>query len=247
MKLLVIIPAYNEEKSIRSAVEHLRYACPKYDYIIINDGSTDRTKELCEENRYHVINHTVNKGLASAMHTGFKYALENGYDAALQFDADGQHLPEYIDDMIQCMENTNCDIVIASRFYSEKMPLRMRTLGGKMISAAIRKETDKQLTDPTSGMRLYKRNVISAFVQNYNLTPEPDTLTFLIRMGADVREIQVKMEERKHGQSYLSPVNATKYMIRVLSSILFLQKKWAPIDLFEEAVEIEQLAKVGEG
>lgn len=231
MKLLIIIPAYNEAENLKAVIERLLRTCPYYDYIIVNDGSTDDTQKLCEENHYNIINHTVNKGLAKAVRTGMKYALENGYDAVLQFDADGQHLPEYIDGMLETMEKTGCDIVIASRFYTEKMPLRMRTVGGKMISAAIRKAAGKNLTDPTSGMRLYKRNIIRAFAENNKLTPEPDTLTFLIRMGANVQEIQVKMEERKYGQSYLSPVNATKYMLRILTSILFLQRKWEQIDV----------------
>ncbi|MGN1121689.1 MAG: glycosyltransferase family 2 protein [Eubacteriales bacterium] len=231
MKTLIIIPAYNEAASIPGVMEHLRRTCPQYDYVIVNDGSTDGTAELCMKNGYHAIHHEVNRGLASAFRTGMKYALENGYDAALQFDADGQHLPEYIDGMIACMEKTGCDIVIASRFYDEKMPFRMRTVGGKMISAAIRRTTNKVLTDPTSGMRLYKRNMIRVFAENEHLTPEPDTLAFLIRMGADIREMQVKMEERKHGQSYLSPVNASKYMLRILTSILFLQRKWEKIDV----------------
>ena len=233
MKLLIIIPAYNEAESLKGVIERLRSTCPYYAYIIVNDGSTDETEELCEKNGYNVINHTINKGLAEAVRTGMKYAIENGYDAALQFDADGQHLPEYIDSMLEVMEKTDCDIVIASRFYKEKMPFRMRTLGGKMISAAIHRTTDKILTDPTSGMRLYKRNILRAFAENERFAPEPDTLAFLIRMGADVREVQVKMNERKYGQSYLSPVNATKYMIRILSSILIFQRKWERIELAE--------------
>lgn len=238
MKALIIIPAYNEAESLRGVMERLRLTCPQYDYIIVNDGSNDGTTELCEINNYNVINHTVNEGLASAVRTGMKYALENGYDAALQFDADGQHLPEYIDGMIELMEQTDCDIVIASRFYKEKMPFRMRTVGGKMISAAIRATADKRITDPTSGMRLFKRNIMSLFVEDKRLTPEPDTLAFLIRMGADVREVKVKMEDRKAGQSYLTPVNATKYMIRILTSILFLQKKWEKVDITKEKTKI---------
>ena len=233
MKLLIIIPAYNEAESLKGVIERLRSTCPQYDYIIVNDGSTDGTMELCEENNYNIINHTANEGLSGAIHTGMKYAIENGYDAALQFDADGQHLPEYIDGMLEVMEKTDCDIVIASRFYKEKMPFRMRTLGGKMISAAIHRTTDKILTDPTSGMRIYKRNILRVFAENERFAPEPDTLAFLIRMGADVREVQVKMNERKYGQSYLSPVNATKYMIRILSSILIFQRKWERIELAE--------------
>ena len=247
MKLLIIIPAYNEAESLKGVIERLRSTCPQYDYIIVNDGSTDETKELCEKNGYSVINHTLNKGLAEAMRTGMKYALENNYDAALQFDADGQHLPEYIDSMLYVMEKTDCDIVIASRFYEEKMPLRMRTLGGKMISAAIRMTEDKYITDPTSGMRLFKRNIIRAFTENKFLTPEPDTIAYFIRMGADVREVQVKMNERKSGQSYLTPVNATKYMVRVLLSILFLQRKWDVVDISKEEEKSKVPAEIGGG
>ena len=243
MKLLIIIPAYNEAESLKGVIERLRSTCPQYDYIIVNDGSTDGTMELCEENNYNIINHTANEGLSGAIHTGMKYAIENGYDAALQFDADGQHLPEYIDGMLKTMEETDCDIVIASRFYKEKMPFRMRTLGGKMISAAIHRTTDKIITDPTSGMRLYKRNILRVFAENERFAPEPDTLAFLIRVGADIREVQVKMNERRYGQSYLSPVNATKYMIRILSSILFRQRKWAAIDITKETEKQKVLSE----
>lgn len=231
MKLLIIIPAYNEAESLKGVIERLRSTCPQYDYIIVNDGSTDETEELCVKNSYNVINHTVNKGLAEAVRTGMKYAIENGYDAALQFDADGQHLPEYIDGMLEVMEKTDCDIVIASRFYKEKMPFRMRTLGGKMISAAIHRTTDKILTDPTSGMRLFSADIMSLFIENNHFTPEPDTLAFLIRMGADIREVKVTMEDRMAGQSYLTPINATKYMFKMIKSILYSQKRWQTVEI----------------
>lgn len=231
MKLLIIIPAYNEAESLKGVIERLRSTCPQYDYIIVNDGSTDETEELCVKNSYNVINHTVNKGLAEAVRTGMKYAIENGYDAALQFDADGQHLPEYIDGMLEVMEKTDCDIVIASGFYKEKMPFRMRTLGGKMISAAIHRTTDKILTDPTSGMRLFSADIMSLFIENNHFTPEPDTLAFLIRMGADIREVKVTMEDRMAGQSYLTPINATKYMFKMIKSILYSQKRWQTVEI----------------
>lgn len=226
MKVLIIIPAYNEAQSLKRVMEQLKSTCPQYDYVIVNDGSTDQTKEICEKNQYHVIHHPVNQGLKKAVQTGMQYAMEHHYDMALQFDADGQHLPEYIEDMVNCMTKTNCDIVIGSRFYKSKMPFRMRTLGGKMITAAIRMTTGKHLTDPTSGMRLYRRNMIRLFVKNDDFAPEPDTIAYLIRMGAEVREVKVKMEDRMAGQSYLTPVNATKYMIRILSSILIGQWSW---------------------
>lgn len=231
MKLLIIIPAYNEAESLRGVIERLRSTCPQYDYIIVNDGSTDETKELCEKNGYNVINHTVNKGLAEAMRTGMKYALENDYDAALQFDADGQHLSEYINSMVNCMKESGCDIVIGSRFLNSKMPFRLRTLGGKIIFHAVRHAANAELSDPTSGMRLFSADIMSLFIENKHFTPEPDTLAFLIRMGADIREVKVTMEDRMAGQSYLTPINATKYMFKMIKSILYSQKRWQTVEI----------------
>ena len=245
MKVLIIVPTYNEAQSLKRVIDHLKDICPQYDYIIINDGSTDQTKEICEENRYQVIHHPVNMGLAEAMRTGMVYALEHDYDMVLQFDADGQHLPEYIEDMVICMEENNYDIVIASRFYGTKMPLRMRTVGSKMISAAICMTTGKYLTDPTSGMRLYSRNIIKLLMENTKFAPEPDTVAYLIRMGADVHEVKVEMEERKSGKSYLTPINATKYMIRELLSILIFQWTWKKIEIENVAGRCKKIKKRG--
>lgn len=231
MKLLIIIPAYNEAESLKGVIERLRSTCPQYDYIIVNDGSTDETEELCEKNGYNVINHTLNKGLAETMRTGMKYALENGYDAALQFDADGQHLPEYINSMVNCMKESGCDIVIGSRFLNSKMPFRLRTLGGKIIFHAVRHAANAELSDPTSGMRLFSADIMSLFIENKHFTPEPDTLAFLIRMGADIREVKVTMEDRMAGQSYLTPINATKYMFKMIKSILYSQKRWQTVEI----------------
>lgn len=223
MKVLVIIPAYNEEKSIRRVVNHLIQVCPQYDYVIVNDGSTDRTEEICKENHFHYISLPVNLGLTGAIQAGMKYASQKGYDMALQFDADGQHLPEYIPSMVNYMAAEKCNVVIASRYCRSKMPFSMRTLGSKMIAGAIYMTTGKHLSDPTSGMRLYDRHVIEQFVKDSNNSPEPDTLTYLMRIGADIREVEVTMAERQQGKSYLTPINASKYMINMLLSICIFQ------------------------
>lgn len=223
MRTLVMIPAYNEGKNLERVIKNLEEKASQFDYIIINDGSTDDTEEVCKKNKYHYISLPVNLGLTGAIQTGMKYAKEKNYDMAIQFDADGQHLPEYIQDMVECMEKTQCDVVIASRFYGGKMPFRMRTAGAKLITAAIRLTTKKYISDPTSGMRLYNRRMIEQFVKDENNSPEPDTLSYLIRLGADVREVKVKMAERTEGKSYLTPVNASKYMIQMLMSICVFQ------------------------
>ena len=152
-----------------------------------------------------------------------QYASQKGYDMVLQFDADGQHLPEYIQTMVDCMVREQCDVVIGSRFVGSKMPFRMRTVGAKLITAAIRLTTGKHLSDPTSGMRLYDKRVIEQFLSDENSAPEPDTLSYLYRLGADIREVKVEMEERTEGKSYLTPVNASKYMIHMLMSIYVFQ------------------------
>lgn len=223
MKVLVIIPAYNEEKNLERVVRHFRRVCPQFDYVIVNDGSTDQTENVCRQNQFHYISLPVNLGLSGAIQAGMKYAYQKGYDMALQFDADGQHLPEYIPDMVDCMTRERCNVVIASRYYGVKMPFRMRTIGAKMITAAIRLTTGKHLSDPTSGMRLYDKCIIEQFVKDENNSPEPDTLSYLLRIGADIREIKVEMDERTEGKSYLTPVNASKYMIHMLMSICVFQ------------------------
>ena len=223
MKVLMIIPAYNEEKNLKRVVDHLRRGCPQFDYVIVNDGSTDQTEQICRQNQYPCISHPVNLGLTGAMRTGMQYASQKGYDMVLQFDADGQHLPEYIQTMVDCMVREQCDVVIGSRFVGSKMPFRMRTVGAKLITAAIRLTTGKHLSDPTSGMRLYDKRVIEQFLSDENSAPEPDTLSYLYRLGADIREVKVEMEERTEGKSYLTPVNASKYMIHMLMSIYVFQ------------------------
>lgn len=223
MNVLIVIPAYNEARNLEWVIGHLQAVCPQYDYVIVNDGSTDQTEEVCRRNQYHCINLPVNLGLAGAMWTGMQYASQKGYDTVLQFDADGQHLPEYIQPMVDCMAGKQCDVVIGSRFVGGRMPFRLRTLGAKMITAAIKLTTGKHVADPTSGMRLYDQRVIRQFIRDGNNAPEPDTLSYLFRLGADIREVKVEMAERTEGKSYLTPVNASKYMVYMLMSICVFQ------------------------
>ena len=223
MNVLIIIPSYNEENNLKTVIPTLQKVCPQFDYVIVNDGSTDGTEALCRRLHYPCINLPVNLGIAGAVRAGMQYASQKGYDMALQFDADGQHLPEYIPDMVARMEREQCDVVIGSRYVGEKMPLRMRTVGAKMISAAIWMTTGRYLSDPTSGMRLYNKRIIEQFIKDENNAPEPDTLSYLFHLGADIREVKVEMADRQEGKSYLTPINAFKYMIQMLMSICVFQ------------------------
>lgn len=222
MKILVIIPAYNEELNIRKVVSNLQENYPQYDYVIINDGSADHTSEICHEEKYNIIDLPVNLGLAGAFQTGLKYADKNGYDCAIQFDADGQHRAEYIEKLAYEIEN-GYDIVIGSRFVTEKKPFSMRMLGNRMIGGAIKLSTRKTLTDPTSGMRMYSKKIIHEFASNINYGPEPDTISFMLKQGASVKDVQVTMDERVAGESYLNLTRSVIYMLRMMTSILFIQ------------------------
>ena len=222
MKVLVIIPAYNEELNIKTVITNLENNYPQYDYIIINDGSRDKTSEICHREGYNVIDLPVNLGLEGAFQTGLKYADLKGYDCAVQFDGDGQHRAEYIADLLQEMKN-GYDIVIGSRFVTEKKPLTMRMLGNRIIGWAIRLSTGKKITDPTSGMRMYNKKIIHEFADNINYGPEPDTISFMLKQGASVKDVQVKMDERIAGESYLNVSKSIHYMLRMLISILVIQ------------------------
>ena len=222
MKVLLIVPAYNEEENIVRVCNNLRENFSQYDFVVINDGSSDNTLKLCEDNHFPVISLPVNLGLAGGFQTGMKYAYRTGYDCAVQFDADGQHRPEYIAAMIRKIEEGN-DIVIASRFVEEKKPATARMIGSRLITTAIRLTSGAKIMDPTSGMRMYNKKLIEVLANNINFGPEPDTVSYLIKMGAKVAEIQAKMDERIAGQSYLNAVNAAKYMARMLISILLIQ------------------------
>lgn len=223
MKTLAIIPAYNEEGSILSTIKELVERAPGVDYVIVNDGSSDSTRSICLSNGLNFIDLPVNLGLSAGFQAGMKYALRNGYDCALQFDADGQHMPQYIPAMVAEMEKSDCDIVIGSRFVEEKKHASARMAGSSLIKGMIRLTTGKTIMDPTSGMRLYNRAMIERFVKERDFGPEPDTLACLIRHGARVSEVQAYMRDRTAGESYLNFSKSVAYMLRTCISILFVQ------------------------
>lgn len=222
MKCLVIIPAYNEEENIVRVVENLKNNYPMYDYVVINDGSVDSTAKICRKYGYELVDLPVNLGLAGAFQTGLKYAYRKGYDYAIQFDADGQHRPEFIAPMLDKIQE-GYDIVIASRFVTEKKPHSLRMLGSNLISAAMKLTTGHRVKDPTSGMRLFNKKMIAEFALNMNYGPEPDTISYLLKQGATIAEVQAKMDERIAGESYLNMTKSMMYMLRMLLSILFIQ------------------------
>lgn len=222
MKVLIMIPAYNEALNIEKTVKDVEENT-EYDYVIINDCSKDNTKEICEKNNYNTLSLPVNYGLTSGIQLGMKYAYKNGYDIAIQFDGDGQHQAKYIKKLVEEIENNNCDVAIGSRFVTNHKPHTMRMIGSNLISGAIRLTTLKKIKDPTSGMRAFNKRAIEMFVTNASLTPEPDTLVYMIKKKLKIKEVQVEMKEREFGESYLNPIKSIQYMTNMFFSIIFIR------------------------
>lgn len=221
MRTLVIIPAYNEQDNIKSLIDDINsYG---YDYLIINDCSKDDTAKILDENIFNHLDLPVNMGLAGVTQIGFKYAYDNNYDCVINVDGDGQHQPSYVHELIKEVEN-GYDYVVGSRFVTESKPYTARMLGSRLICFVIKAKTGKKVTDPTSGMRAMGRNVIEKFAKSMNFYAEPDALSFLLKKGLKVKEVQVEMKEREGGISYFhNPLKSVYYMLAVILSIVFAQ------------------------
>lgn len=222
-RVIAVVPAYNERDNIVSTIEDLQTNAPGVDYVIVNDGSKDDTLDICREHGYNVVDLPVNLGLAGAFQTGMRYAHEHDYDYAIQFDADGQHSAAYIEEMVKVAENKGANIVIGSRFATQKKPFSARMAGSALISAMILLTTRKRIQDPTSGMRLFDKTMIPLFAREMDFGPEPDTISLLMRWGYKVEETQVEMRERIAGESYLNFTKSVTYMLRMSISILLVQ------------------------
>lgn len=221
MKTLLIIPAFNEQDNIAKLVEDIRKY--DYDYLIINDKSTDDTQSILDSNNFCHLDLPINVGIAGVTRIGFKYAYENGYDCAICIDGDGQHQPKYVEKLIKEIEN-GYDYVVGSRFVVEAKPMTSRMIGSRIICWFIRLKTHTIITDPTSGMRALGKRVLKDFAKEMNFYAEPDALCYVIRNGYKIKEVQVEMKERENGVSYFTnPFRSIKYMIGVILSIVLVQ------------------------
>ena len=222
MKVCLIIPSYNEGENILRVYKDIKENAGCFDYIFINDCSTDNSKEIFDNNQINVINLPVNLGLTGAVQTGYKYAYEHGYDCAVQFDGDGQHKAIYLKKLVHEIE-AGFDIVIGSRFVEIKKPWSLRMIGSRIISWCIFFKTGKRINDPTSGLRMLNRKMMKDYAYNINRKPEPDTLAYQLRQGAKIAEVQVEMEDRVAGTSIYSGVfSSMSYMLKMVISILFI-------------------------
>ncbi|MEQ7218629.1 glycosyltransferase family 2 protein [Vagococcus fluvialis] len=234
MKVLMIIPAYNEEGSIlktTQSIESFKNEVPfELDYVVINDGSTDKTKEIIKANDLNAVHLIENLGIGGAVQTGYLYAYDNDYDIAVQFDGDGQHDIKSIEALVTPIIADEYDFTIGSRFV-EGSPSLFKTsfsrrMGINLISLFIKLKSGRTLMDVTSGYRAGNKKVIEYFAYNYpKKYPEPETNAILIKKGFRVDEVGVNMFERLEGSSSITPIKSVRYMIEVLTSILLLSNR----------------------
>lgn len=223
MKKIIIIPAYNEQENIERTVNAIKKSAQGFDYVIINDCSTDSTRKICEEKGFNIVNLPINLGIGGAVQTGYKYAYENGYDVAVQVDGDGQHDPEFLNTMAKYLVEHQVDMVIGSRFIEKKgfQSSITRRMGIKFFSGLIKILTGKTITDPTSGLRMIGRNVMEIFSRDYPRDyPEPESIVAVLRKNMKIEEIPVVMLERQGGVSSISPKKSIYYMVKVTLAIL---------------------------
>ncbi len=223
MKKLLIIPAYNEEKSISALLDELDEKYTDYDYVVINDCSKDSTKDILIERGANFLDLPVNLGIGGGVQAGYLYALENGYDIAIQMDGDGQHLPEYLDAIVTPIEEGRADAVVGSRFVNNEgfQSSFMRRLGIKFLSTLIKLLTGLEIKDVTSGFRAVNRKCINLFALEYAQDyPEPEALVLSTMRGIRTLEVPVKMQERQGGQSSINGFKTVYYMIKVSLSLV---------------------------
>lgn len=215
--VLIIIPAYNEEQSILQTVALLKQST-QYDYIVVNDGSTDQTQSILRYEDIESITLPINLGIGGAMQTGYKYAQRHGYEYAIQLDADGQHNPSDLDSLVTTIQKTGADMVIGSRFF-KKTNYRgavSRRAGIFYFYALLKLISGISITDPTSGYRIINKRVIDLFAKDYPVDyPEVEVLAKLAKKGYKLQEVKVEMNNRQNGTSSITNVKAFYYMVKV--------------------------------
>lgn len=222
----IIVPAYNEEANIEGVIYSLHQCNPDWCIVVINDASTDKTREIATATGLaEVINLPCNLGIGGGVQTGFRYALDNGYDIAVQFDGDGQHIAEEIPKIVEPVRAGECDTAIGSRF--------LQTDSANFRSTAVRRVgisffrylnsvlIGQKVTDNTSGFRAYNRQILAILASDYPEDyPEPEAVILLGRRGFIIREVPVMMKEREGGESSITAVKSVYYMVKVTLSIL---------------------------
>jgi len=230
-KVLLIIPAFNESESILEVIAAIKAyqrrqaTTIELDYLVINDGSTDNEEEILRANGINHIELIQNLGIGAAVQTGYLYARKRGYDIAVQFDGDGQHDINSLDDLLAPLISNEADFVVGSRYISDSQSKFKssvsRRVGSRILSFTVRLVTGIDVKDITSGYRACNRKVIQQFAERYpSKFPEPESYVHLAKKNIRVKEVGANMFERTTGKSSINYWVAVKYMVTVSTSIL---------------------------
>ncbi|MFC7493462.1 MULTISPECIES: glycosyltransferase family 2 protein [unclassified Nocardioides] len=229
-RVLAIVPAWNEEGAVAQTVTALRASCPELDVLVVDDGSGDRTAEVAEGAGALVVRLPFNLGVGGAMRTGYRYAVRHGYDAAVQVDADGQHDPAFLDQLLAGLQDA--DVVIGARFAGEgeyRVGL-LRGIAMRLLAGTLSRLTKQRLTDVTSGFRAANRRAMAVFAIHYPAEYLGDTVESLViahRTGCRITQVPVAMRPRTAGQPSQSPFRAALYLCRaVIALCLALVRPW---------------------
>ena len=224
MKVLIVVPCYNEEKNIERTIEGIIEK--GYDYVIIDDGSKDASLEIARKNNYHVIHLSNNLGIGGAMQTGYRVAARNGYDVAVQIDGDGQHNVEEVDKLIQPIRDGACSMVIGSRFIDNKgfQSSAMRRVGIRFLSWLMKLFSGQEILDMTSGFRAIDKSLIRRFSDRYpSEYPEPVTNLQVTKLGYKIKDVPAMMNERQQGRSSIFGIKNVYYMLNVIFQLILIQ------------------------
>lgn len=222
-KVLIIVPAYNEAQNIKKVVDNLVQNYNQYDYLIINDGSTDATLQICQENKYNYLDLPVNLGIGGAVQTGYRYAYQNDYDIAIQSDGDGQHNLSYVHSLIDPIRKGKADVTIGSRFLDKKgfQSSAIRRMGIIFLSFLVKLCCGVKIRDITSGFRAVNRTFIKIYAQDYPTDfPEPEAIVTAVMHKGKIDEVPVIMNEREGGRSSIGFNKSIYYMIKVSIAII---------------------------
>ncbi|MCH6188206.1 glycosyltransferase family 2 protein [Paenibacillus polymyxa] len=224
LKILLIIPAYNEEDNIANLISSInKVNIANLEILVVNDCSLDKTHLICSNLQVNVINLPCNLGIGGAVQTGYRFAYKNDYDIAIQVDGDGQHKPEYIEQLIQPIIERNVDLVIGSRYIQKEgfQSTLLRRIGINYFSKLLFTLTGQLITDPTSGFRACNRRVIEIFSKRYPVDyPEPESIMYLKRNLFTIEEIPVVMKSRESGTSSITSFKSVYYMLKVSMAIM---------------------------
>jgi len=222
---LAIVPAHNEVEAIASTVASIHDAAPEFDVLVVDDGSSDATAEVASRAGAVVLRMPFNLGIGGAMQGGYLYALENGYEVAVQVDGDGQHDPRHLHDLLACLQSdSKPNMVTGSRFLDQSgegyRSSVTRRLGIRIFSGVVSMITRQRVTDPTSGFRMTNRQGIELFARDYpHDYPEVEAILLMHAHRLHSCEIPVQMRARLTGESVISSSQSVYYMVKVLLAV----------------------------